>query len=647
MLTQIKTQIEGLPGCDWLPRELMAWRPRERINPVGWMEKYRVLTGLSEEKGPMRIIRTPFFGPVLNWAVDPETDEIVVCKPAQIGGTENFVSLIGFFVHQERCPVLLVMADEATSEHMARHRIQTMVDGVPELAAMKGDPWNAKEMKLLNGGFVAVAWASSVAGLGSREYRVVVFDEVDKPGYSVTTKEASPLSLGRERTATFWNRKHLLLSTPTLESGNIWQELNSCDVIFDWFVPCPYCGKRQPLRFSREYATGFKDGFFVDEHGKRVLCGQVVWEGGLEASTDQVNRAGYECAYCQRVFNTFQKNKAVEQGVYVARDGKAPAVQKKKGVHLNRLYSLLGTSGDFPVIVDNWIRVLKSGDPRLLQGFINSTLADIWKTYTGERDDSALLELADDRPEGAVPGGGVVAALLMGIDTQDNGFWYEIRAFGWGMTEDSWQVRYGFVDSFEALEVLLFQSEYFDPDGNPYRVKKAAIDTGGHRAAEVLEWCRKHRGMVIPIKGTDRQAAHIAWRAQEFYPGTNKAIPGGLRRMDIDVNYYKDKLASKLAIAESDPGAWRFCADVSKEWINQMTAEVIDEKTGRWVPKYESRPNHALDVSAYLLALADVMFVKNWAKPKQEKQQNPPDAAQRASGGGWIGRGGPGWINRG
>ena len=55
-----------------------------------------------------------------------------------------------------------------------------------------------------------------------------------------------------------------------------------------------------------------------------------------------------------------------------------------------------------------------------------------------------------------VPGGGVVACLLAGVDTQDDGFYYEIRAFGFGFERESWGIREGKVPTFEALAQVLW-----------------------------------------------------------------------------------------------------------------------------------------------------------------------------------------------
>ena len=52
-----------------------------------------------------------------------------------------------------------------------------------------------------------------------------------------------------------------------------------------------------------------------------------------------------------------------------------------------------------------------------------------------------------------------VMASIRAVDTQKNGFFYEIRAWGWGSDLESWQVREGYVGTFEAL----YKTEFTKP----------------------------------------------------------------------------------------------------------------------------------------------------------------------------------------
>ena len=205
------------------------------------------------------------------------------------------------------------------------------------------------------------------------------------------------------------------------------------------------------------------------------------------------------------------------------------------------------------------------------------------------------------------------------MDTQDNGFWYEIRAWGFGETEESWQIREGFVPSFAAIEQVLFLDEYRDADGLVYPVQIAVQDAMGHRTTEVYDFCRRYRGWIFPFKGEARMAAAIAYSKIDTYPGKAQPIPGGpLQLLRANVNVFKNNLAAKLAIAPADPGAWHLHAEAEGEWARQMTAEYQDPETQEWV-QIANRANHAWDCSVLNLVAAYARGMRFWAKPTPEE----------------------------
>ena len=597
--------------------EMDAAAPPMRLTISEWAERHRVLTSPpSEEPGPLRLSRTPYLVPIMD-ACKSSAEQIVICKSAQIAGTECALSIIGYYAHQEPCSIMLVMADQDTATYMSRERIQRMFETSPELASIFDAAQAAKgEITLRNGTYIALGWASSVARLASRPMKIVCLDEVDKPGYYVSTREADPISLAIERTETYYNRKIVMLSTPTFEDGNIWRNLQNCDLIYDWHVPCPKCGQFQPLRWSEKHATGFEDGKYRSIDGSLHRLGGVRWESGRDATKKQVNQAGYECGECGHLWNTIEKNHAVGNGQMIARQeysGKA----RKIGFHLNRLYSLLGRSGDIPKLVADWIAAVKSKDQRKIQGFINSSLAEPYRYFAQDRQESAILDLRDDRPIGSVPSD-EICGLTCGADTQDNGFYYTIYAWGRGLA--GWLVRDGFVDSLELLWPIT-TGLYYDISGAPYHVQFLFIDAMGHRTSEVYEWCRT-KGQVRPIKGEQNLSSPYAVTDIDRYPGTNRPIVGGLKLYRLNTTYYKNMLHNKLSIPVTDPGGIRFHADVQTEFAKQMISEYRDEH-GIWV--CPAGNNHFWDCTYMALAAADVLGMSNW------KQANEMRAEERGN----------------
>ena len=46
----------------------------------------------------------------------------------------------------------------------------------------------------------------------------------------------------------------------------------------------------------------------------------------------------------------------------------------------------------------------------------------------------------------------------------------------------------------------------------------------------------------------------------EFFPGSRKAIPGGIKLLRVNTTHFKGRLARKLGVKSGDPGAMYFYA---------------------------------------------------------------------------------------
>jgi len=248
-----------------------------------------------------------------------------------------------------------------------------------------------------------------------------------------------------------------------------------------------------------------------------------------------------------------------------------------------------------------------------------------------------------------VPGGGRVCCLTAGVDTQglDERGWFcaEIRAWGWGndaMTlPESWQIREGNFESFAALEDVLFNTVYYDAEGNSYYVGLVLQDAMGRRTNEVYSFCLQHRGRVIPTQGVDsrRMSAPHSFTNLEYFAGTKKAIPGGLRLYRFNNKYYKDLLAGKMEINPDDPGAWHMHSETTEDWARQMCSETVDENM-QWV-KIGSMANHGWDASVLNILAADVLGIKYMRKPKgpgrqEQERKRQGENRQRFERPGWL-----------
>ncbi|MBN1106913.1 MAG: phage terminase large subunit family protein, partial [Deltaproteobacteria bacterium] len=368
---------------------------------------------------------------------------------------------------------------------------------------------------------------------------------------------------------------------------------------FDYHVRCPACRAYQVMEFDR-----------------------IRWpeEERDPEKIESQNLAWYECKHCNDRWDDYRRDLAARRGQWRSRES-AQALRAylfqhrpaKIGFHIPSWLSHFVSLGE---VAASFLKGLK--DKNKLKDFMNKHKAEPWKDYTVERKEDRILALRDERYMGLVPSGGVISCLTAGVDTQDHGFYYEIRAWGWGMNLESWQVRFGFVETFGALKEILLDHRYKDVDGREYFVRLTVQDAMGHRTSDVYDFTRLNKG-VIPFKGEQKLAQPHTWSKIDVYPGTTKPIPGGIRLLRADATFFKNQLARKLEINPMDPGAWHLCAEATEEYARQMCAEYQDEK-GFWQCP-ENRPNHLWDCSYLNLVAADVLGVRFWKKPEEETER--------------------------
>ena len=610
--------------------ELSALRPPERLPVSAWIEANRVLhESYAAEPGPKKIDRTPFVKPILDAWLDPWVREIVVSKSAQIGLTDLAIDLVGHTAANDPSPMAVFLADQLTAEKVMTDRVQAMLRSTACLKAFIDENRITKGEAYLRNGFnLTCSWASSIAQTASRPFKHLILDEINKPGYSATGEEGSALGRLRQRQETFADSKLLMMSTPTGEAGNVTREMNSCDVIYDWCVPCPKCGAFQPLRWTAQTV------------GERKTGG-VVWDGGMTATLEQIEAsARYQCGECQALWTTTEKNTAVLLGQSMPR-GPVPPRARRVGFQLNRIMSLF-PGGRLEKLVLDFIEAKKSLPD--LQNFINSALGEPWVERVRESKEDDFAHVRVDLPRGVVPEEAVV--LTAGIDTQQDGFWYGIRA--WAPDSTSWLIDCGYLPTWQELEELLFSTTFRTASGRELRVWRALIDSGGtkkdgenvSRTEEIYHWVRKNgvgRGCrVFCCKGSSKQLqGNVILGSPIDKTPSGKPMPGGIQIVSVDTDKLKDAVWYCLDQAKDHaPQAAYVSLDTPDFWFKHMTAE--EKRRNRdgsteWVRV--RKDNHLLDCEVYLRASVDWGLLGGLRvfqrRPEPEKKPDAQDAPKQ------------------
>ena len=220
-----------------------------------WADEYRRLSSeASAEPGRWRTSKAPYQREIMDAITDMTVKKVVVMSAAQVGKTDAMIlNPIGYYIHYEPSPIMVLQPTIQMAEAFSKDRLSPMIRDTPVIAERINDKsrtsGNTILQKIFPGGHVTMVGANSPSSLASRPIRILLADEIDR--YPATAgSEGDPLFLAAKRLTTFWNRKEVDVSTPTIKG------LSRIEVEYqnssrgEWNAPCPCCGELQPLKWA-------------------------------------------------------------------------------------------------------------------------------------------------------------------------------------------------------------------------------------------------------------------------------------------------------------------------------------------------------------------------------------------------------------
>ena len=580
-------------------------QPPENLTVSEWAEKYRMLDSkTSAMPGPWRNEKTPYLREIMDEFINYDTEEIIFCKPSQVGGTEAMQNMLGYVIQQDPSPTLIVYPTDTLAESISKNRLEPMIRASKPLRKLYNENESSKLELQFDGMYLSLNGANSPSALASKAIKYLFLDEVDKyPGAS--KKEADPIRLARERTKTFTNqRKIYMTSTPTLQTGHIWQALQGADIEKHYFVPCPHCGEYIELKFSN---LRFPSGDDLD-------------------NSERADMAVYVCQECGCKITVQDRDNMIRYGEWreVRRNTKA---SKKVAFWINTLYSPFVR---FSEIVKEFLD--SKDNPDLLQNFVNSWLAEPWEDTKLKTDADMVMERQTDLPQLVVPSW--ARYLTAGVDVQETCLYWTIRA--WGPYITSQNIAHGQALSFQDIESTM-NTPYLTESGEQVIVSLCLIDSG-YDADSTYDFCATNSEWAMPVKGASNpMMSHF--KTSKINKVDSKAY--GMNLVLVDGDKYKDMIASRMR-KDNGKGAWMVYEGCDREYAEQVTSEhKVNEKSGsrvvqRWRPKHSHIDNHYLDCEVYSLAAADILGVrmlhlqveaerKEQLQRQQEEQQETPE----------------------
>ena len=523
---------------------------------------------------------------------------------AQLGKSEAILNILGYHIEHDPCPILVLQPTLEMAQAFSKDRVAAgLIRSTPALRGRVKDPrsrdsGNTTLHKIFPGGALTMVGANSPSGLASRPIRLVLCDEVDRYPLSAGS-EGDPIQLARKRSATFWNRKLVTVSTPTNKGASRIEEAYEASDQRRYHVPCKHCEEFQVLKWA-----------------------QVQWVD------NDPETARYACEHCGALWDEADRMWGVRNGQWVAQQ----PFNGIAGFAINGLYSPWTRLADG---VRDFLSVKRSPDQ--LRVWTNTYLGETWED-AGERVDD--WELAERRePLNPIPDD--VLMLTAGVDVQDNRL--EVSVIGWGRDDESWVLShdtlYGDPSTpqlWAALDTALART-YTTSEGRTLPIRASCIDSGGHYTNAVYQYAKRNQGRgIFAVKGVGGEGKALAGR-----PTKNNVAKCPL--FPIGVHSAKDTLFGRLKIDEPGAGYVHFADTLSDEYFKQLTAEKLVTKFTKGFKKREFvkvRPrNEALDCFVYAIAAYSIIGVNvNAIKraPVEKADQQAKRAPTRTRKGGWV-----------
>jgi phage terminase large subunit GpA-like protein len=548
-------------------------QPPPRLSVAEWADLERRLDSqTSAEPGRWITARAEYQRGIMNACSDPAVKEVVLMSAAQLGKSEILLNTIGFFMSHDSCPILMLQPTLDMAQSFSKDRITNgLLRSTPALRgkvkdSKAKDANNTTLHKIFPGGSISIVGANSSSSLASRPIRIVLCDEVDRYPPSAG-EEGDPISLAKRRSATFWNRKIIEVSTPTNAGASRIETAYEESDQRKFMVPCSDCGHHQELKWASVEWTDPKHPHFI-------------------------------CSKCGSCWDDAMRYRAISKGHWKAQK----PFNGIAGFHLSALYSPWVVLAD---AVEEFLAAKK--DPMRLKTFVNTFLGESWTDQGTGVEDDVIAGRAEDY-EG-IPE--QVVLLTAGADVQDDRC--EITVVGWGAGEESWTIShdiiYGDPSSpklWKQVDEILLQT-YEHPIGPPMIIRSTCIDSGGHFTRSVYNYAKTRAGhRVFAIKGVGGEGKPIVGRPSKNNIGKVPLYPVG-------VDTAKELFYARLKMTEFGPGYCHFHDRLDEEHFKQLTAEkqVIRYHKGYpkrgWI-KTRTR-NEALDCQIYAIAALSILNV--------------------------------------
>jgi hypothetical protein len=134
IVSALMTPVDAL-----LARAMEAWRPPPRLRLSEWADQHFYLSAESAAE-PGRWRTLPYQRGIMDAITDPEVTQVSVMKSARIGYTKCINAAVGYYMHQDPCPIMVVQPTIEDAQGYSKEEIAPMLRDCPTLAAIVPEP---------------------------------------------------------------------------------------------------------------------------------------------------------------------------------------------------------------------------------------------------------------------------------------------------------------------------------------------------------------------------------------------------------------------------------------------------------------------------------------------------------------------------
>lgn len=520
--------------------------------------------------------------------------------------------------------------------------VKTLNDRVKELSDDTKKKERATSINVLTGGTTFTG--TTDAERRSKSVKYIFMDEIALYGKGHFVELE-----GRTKAFERYHRKVLACSSRKHEGDEMDTNFSTCEAIYEWQTWCPHCegyfyAESKHFKFLRRSEWKVRQG--IDESAF------VLSEYRDEALRD----VHIECPHCAGHIHDDVKAENILQDKYklILVDGREDG--ETVGIKANALAVRITS---FKTIASLWINAENEDDPDVIGQFFIDYFNEFYEGNVADKvEANELLALGNGLSRLTVPDD--TYKLYMGVDTQKDHFWVEIKAFCYGRVSHS--IYSARVETFADVEDLwLIGQNLKDQHGGQWMVSKMGIDRRGYnddgvrRTDEVDAFVEymvsKYRnGDDDRIYATEGHTTLTGDKAIQVV--SSRDLSNNRRKVDIKILkmnglYLKnilqrsiDRSLKAVNAVEGEEG-WGWTANrffinqdeveldrngtVSTSYTRQLTAEVYDyarnpkngtvDKVKTWIRV--SKDNHLWDTSVICEAFAEMDKVALAVKPTQ------------------------------